>query len=225
MKCHDMPEILVALLYGDIDADQKALAEKHIDTCDACRAEWNELKKTAATLSEWEDPEPEMQHHFIVEKTSRFADIIEQLREYFRPKRVLIAIPVVLGTALVLLSLMNFQAEYTNGQWHIAFGVTSTSDKSAPDPAILTSTLHQMQQETLLMVSDLLKENEIAQNQRVSAIFTNYVNQFENQRRKDLFLYDQELEGLHLATQGRLNQNSQAINNLLEMATYSLDKK
>ncbi len=52
----DRDETLVAYLYGDIDAAQRAAFEAHIDTCERCRRELMDLEQVRAALPQWSPP-------------------------------------------------------------------------------------------------------------------------------------------------------------------------
>src|SRR5262245_56051303 len=60
MRC-DYPgnrdEAIVAYLYGDVDAADRAVFEEHLEACAACRDEVSEFTNVRARLGRWLPPE------------------------------------------------------------------------------------------------------------------------------------------------------------------------
>jgi len=57
MRCDEIQERFVELLYGEHRADQGELQE-HMRSCPACRRELEELKQTQSALRLWKDESP-----------------------------------------------------------------------------------------------------------------------------------------------------------------------
>lgn len=53
----DRDEILIAYLYGEIDAAPRAAFEAHLVTCERCRNELSDLRSVRSSLQEWTAPE------------------------------------------------------------------------------------------------------------------------------------------------------------------------
>ena len=223
MKCHDMPEHLAGLLYGELDDQTARAVEDHLSHCAACRAEWEALKATTQVLDQWEDLAPDRKHLFIEEKVSWAEGIKAFFTSHAWPRKLVLGIPLAGAAVLLFLSIINFEAEYQKGQWHIAFGLRAHT--GAASEATMTAAIQQARQETLLMVADMLQQSETEQRREYSALLTRFARDVEQTRQRDLLVMGQGLEGLHLATQNRLNQTSRVIDDLVELAGYSLDKK
>lgn len=224
MNCHDMPEQMVSLLYGELDEATAREVESHLNHCAACRAEWESLKATTQVLDQWEDLSPDRQHLFIEEKVSWTDGIKAFFSSHAWPKRLALGLPLAGLALLLFLSLLNFEAEYQNGQWRVAFGLKArTAD--VPSNTALAAAVQQARQETLLLVADMLEQSETAQRREFNTLLTRYAQGVEQIRQRDLMVMGQGLEGLHLATQNRLDQTSRVIDDLVEMAGYTLERK
>jgi predicted anti-sigma-YlaC factor YlaD len=59
MRCNEMQEYLVDLLYNDTGTPPASTeVQEHLKTCPACRREFEELKQTRSYLRTWEDESP-----------------------------------------------------------------------------------------------------------------------------------------------------------------------
>ena len=54
--CH--PNMLIELVYGELDAAAETLLRQHLDACPACRAELEQLTRARAALVRWRGAEP-----------------------------------------------------------------------------------------------------------------------------------------------------------------------
>ena len=54
----DREQAIVAYVYGDIDADERAQFDAHLPTCARCRTELTALTGVRAHLARWAPPEP-----------------------------------------------------------------------------------------------------------------------------------------------------------------------
>jgi hypothetical protein len=53
-----MPERMVSLLYGEVEAKEEKAIRAHLKECAACRQAFDELKSTSTILGQWEDVTP-----------------------------------------------------------------------------------------------------------------------------------------------------------------------
>lgn len=224
MKCSDIAGQLMGLLYDELDAEQAAAVKTHLRQCAHCHAEWEQLKATMKIMARWEDISPDRSHLFVEQRISPLEGLKTFFRRHRHIKQMTWSLPAVAAALLILLSLTHFQAEYNNGHWRVAFGADKAQVESQTPEAVATA-MKQMQQETLMLVSQILDESETRQKNEISRILAHYATQVEGQRQTDLKLMSQGLEGLHLFTQNRMNQNSKAITDLLELTSYTLERK
>ena len=57
MKCTDIKDKLTDLLFEELTDEDRQLTEKHIQSCDSCKAEYDELRITKNILVEMEEIE------------------------------------------------------------------------------------------------------------------------------------------------------------------------
>lgn len=58
MSCADVQALLVDLLYGELDEDDRACLSAHLERCADCGAAWFKLRSVAAALDRWTAPAP-----------------------------------------------------------------------------------------------------------------------------------------------------------------------
>lgn len=102
-------EHLVAFLYDDLAADDRASFEAHIATCDACRQELAALRQTRQQLAAWSPPQPALDNRVV-----RGAVPVERPRWAFLPPWGLAAAASVLVLAGAL-GLANLDVRIDSG--------------------------------------------------------------------------------------------------------------
>jgi len=219
MKCNDMPEKLVALLYNELSPTKATQVQKHLKQCKSCMQAYQELQSTTKILNKWEDATPNMNFIFMKEKHSRLQSWIENIRQMSWPVRVAWSVPAVAILFLVFLSATHFHASRQNGNWEVSFSLTS-QEKVAQDESISQAELQTMKEEIAVLVGDLIQESENRQRLQTQRAFTRFAQDIETQRRQDLRMVGMGLEGLQQSTQGRLNQNSSMIQDLIRMTSH-----
>ena len=108
MECGEIKELLSEYVDDVLDAETKAVMDKHISTCKDCQEELASLKALVSDLGSLESVEPPRdfldQLHERMEKRSRFSEI---LRALFVPMRVKIPLEFA-GAATVAVLVFSF---------------------------------------------------------------------------------------------------------------------
>jgi hypothetical protein len=131
-RCDDK-DMLVAYLYGEIDAEGRREVERHMRTCVACAEELAGLRGVRQDLQSWLAPEPEL-GFTIVQKSAPTATVL-------RPSRwagvgALPAWAQVAAAALVLAAgaaIANFQLRYDDNGLVVTTGWMTAA---APTPTV-----------------------------------------------------------------------------------------
>ncbi len=69
MSCEAWHELLIALLDQEIEPDERARLESHLEGCAECRADLAELKASSALLRRWETIDPPSELVFVHERS------------------------------------------------------------------------------------------------------------------------------------------------------------
>ncbi len=223
MKCNQMPEKLVTFLYGEMDGQEAKAIQDHLDGCEACRESYEELKSTSQLLGQWEEPAPDLNLIFMKEPKSRWAAWKEQLSSLSWGRRLALGVPAIAAACLVVLAVLNTQIKNQQGDWHIQFSLVP--QQPASDQTLFTDALEQNQKETLLLISKLIEESEYRQRTESALLLTRYAQEQERQRQQDFMRVNQNFQGLQQTTDGRFNQTSNVLDDLIRLTSYRLEKK
>lgn len=219
MKCSDMPEKLAALLYNELDPKEAGQTQKHLEKCQSCRQAYQEILSTSQILDKWEDKTPNMNFVFVQDKHSRLQTWIEKIRHLQWPGRVAWRVLVAALLFLVALSVTNFRASNQNGNWEVSFSLMPRQNVIQSD-TINQADLQAMREDLAVMLTELINESETRQQIQSQRALARFAQDIENQRRQDLRMVGMGLEGLQQSTEGRLNQNTSMIEDLIRMTSY-----
>ncbi|MBW1887582.1 MAG: zf-HC2 domain-containing protein [Deltaproteobacteria bacterium] len=224
MKCKEMPQYLISLLYNEVTETEAADIRHHIEICSRCRKTFQELEGTSQILAQWEDESPDANFTFVSEPTVGLKSWWERLKHLSFTRRLFIAVPALVCTVLVLLAAINFRASYQNGQWDVSVSLIPQT-QNADQEARLTQSLDQNQREILTLVSKMISESEQQQQHNTSMVMARFAQEMQERRQSDLRLVGQRLEGLQQTTEGRFVQTNGVLDNLIRFASYQLEKK
>lgn len=224
MKCKNMPERLVSLVYEELDADQSTEVRAHLDACEACRGIYEELSSTTHLLAEWKDVAPETNFVFVTETASRWAERWRRIRGLGWGRRLALGIPALAAAALLVLAILNVRVDVQEGRWSAAFSILPRQEVSIPREQLIDA-LDQVQSETLLLVSRMLEESEDRQRRENAVAMAQLARDVDLKRQRDLRLVGQGIEGLQQSTDGRFAQTSDVLNDLIQLTSYKLERK
>jgi len=225
MKCDNMPQYLVSLLYKDLDPEEKKEVRNHLKKCPSCRKAYEELQQTSSILEKWEDIEPKMNLVFVREASSRWNTLKESIHRLSWGRRFAFGIPGVFVIMLIFLSLLHFRAAYHQGEWNFSFGITSQKESQTyEDNQQLIQTFSEAQKETLGLMTKLIQESEARQRRGNSIYLSKFARYVEQQRQQDLRIVNHGLEGLHRTTYDRFEQTSDVLNDLIRLTDYQIRK-
>ena len=224
MKCDDMPQYLVSLLYDELEPEEAEKIQTHIQACDVCRKAYQELLSTSKLLGKWEDADPRMNLVFVSESVSRWRTWKEKLAGLSWGRRLAIGIPAFAVLCLVILAALNFRLNYRQGEWTLAMGFTPLRQTSDPEQ-IINAALEENQKETLMMISQLIEQSEYRQRRESALTLAQFAQDLERQRQEDLRIVGQNMVGLQRTTEGRFHQTSSVLNDLIRLTSYNLEKK
>ena len=216
MKCDIAPEMLVSLLYDELDIKEEKQVRKHLESCTACQETFNELRETTKFLEKWEDEAPAQKTVFIRETESAG----KLWKPFMRPhwsRRLAWGIPLLASAAMILLLIFNFHAGYQNGQWTFSFGKNISESQIDSKVETLLTQWQQQQNEKLLA---MIQESETRQRRDFTLALNEYAENQELKRQQDLQLVDRSLAGLQRQSEGRYYQTSTIINDLIRLSNY-----
>ncbi len=225
MKCNDIHQSLVSLLYGELNTEESKQIQKHLKRCKPCSQAYEELQSTMDVLNQWEDIQPKTRHIFVHDTFSWWARQKAKIKQMGWGRRLVFGIPAVAAIALLFLAVLNLRIDYDEGNWSVAVSLIPEKRPEINQEALFINALEQKQKETLLLVSQMIKESEYKQNNENTLLWANVVHNFENRREQDLKMINNSLEGLQLSTEGKFYQTSYVLDNLIRLTSYNLENK
>ena len=219
-----MPQYLVSLLYGELQPDEEEKVKKHIESCTSCRNVYQELESTTGILERWEDEKPKLSLVFVNEPVSRWKAWIEKLNSLSWAHRFALGVPAFAALVLVFLSVLNFRMNVRDGEWHVAVGLIPTQPPSNQEQ-IVAAALDQQQKETLMLISKLIEDSEYRQRRETALTLAQFAQDLERQRQQDLKVVGQSLVGIQRSTEGRFQQTSSVLSDLIRLTSYKLERK
>ncbi|MBN2030351.1 zf-HC2 domain-containing protein [bacterium] len=224
MKCDDIHQSLVSLLYGELDIEESKQVHKHLKQCKSCSQVYKELQNTVKVLDQWKDIQPNFKYVFIHEPATWWIIQWARFKQIGWGRRLALGIPAIVAAVLVFLALLNFRVGYHDGEWSMAVSIVPERAETNRE-ALFIDTLEQNQKETLLLVSQMIKESEYKQSNENVLAWANIVQNLEKQRRQDLEMINGSLENLQWSTEGKFYQTSHVLDNLIRLTSYSLESK
>ena len=221
MKCDIAPETLVSLVYDELDLKEEKKIRKHLESCSACQAIFNELCETTKFLEKWEDETPAQKTVFIQEDAVAQGRWKSSIHSHLG-RRMTWGIPLMVSAAMILLLIFNFHASNQNGQWTFTFGKNISESQINSKVETLLTEWKQQQNEQLIA---LIQESEARQRRDFTLALNEYAENQKLRRQQDLKLVNQSLAGLQRQTEGRYYQTSTLINDLIRMSNYQSPQK
>ncbi len=219
-----MPQNLASLLYGELEPEEAKRIKAHLKACSSCRKVYQELQDTSKLLQKWEDGTPKMNLVFVHESASRWKAWKEKITQLGWGHRLALGVPALAVFSLIFLAVLNFRASYRGGEWNVAFSLIPRRDQDYSEEQFAEA-LSQSQQETLVILSKMIEEDEYRQRREFTLTLAQFAQDLEKQRRQDLRIMGQGLEGLHRSTEGRFNQTSDVLNDLIRLTSYKIERK
>lgn len=225
MKCKENSENLISLIYNELDQNEKKRLDNHLKKCASCRKIFKELQSTVNILEKWEDRSPEMNLVFVENRNSIWQKFKKKFQEFGLPMRFATAAAVFTILTVLLLSIFNFQAKFSRGEWQLSFGLVpdNNSDKLFSAKQI-EQIIDQSQQQTLNYFAEMIKDSEYRQQQKFNNSMINFSKYIESQRKNDLQIFNHGLEGLHQVTEEKFIHTNDVLKDLINYSSFRIEK-
>jgi len=218
MKCKDVQNHLIDLVYDEADPQTEPSVREHLESCDHCRAVLEEMQETAEMLSRWEDADAPATHIFMHEPVSPLRSLGSFFSGRCTLRKLSLAIPALLLLLFLGLSAANFNARFDGGRWHISMSLLPGPD-AASEEALIRQ-VKAVHQQTLILVAEMLEESREADRQDMETALARLERRMETQRLQDLQMVGRGMEGLHLTTEGRIYETNARLNDLIRLTGY-----
>jgi len=223
MTCKLSKEILISFLYEELAPDEQKDVEQHISRCAVCRKELDELRSSRNILSISKDEEPDLKLSFVQEKVKFFPVLKKKWASLRVPQRIVWGLSVGAFAGLLLLSLLNFEISYRNGNFYMQFGfmpqISGVTRTDAAQP-VTRQEFDAWKAKSLQLVSDMVEVSREQQKQDLNEAVLRLASSIEAQRQQDLQFVGRGLEVLQNSSETQFRQRDEVLQQLIRVASY-----
>jgi hypothetical protein len=213
MTCEFPKERLIGFHYGEVDADEREAVRAHVAGCEACRQELEALERTGRTLRAWHDESPDFDLVFVRERAPFWRALAPSWLGSGGWRRFAAGMAVGVAAAVLILAFVNIEAGFQDGAFSLNIALRTTSPSEATretvDPLARPVTLGEFaayQEQSLGLIKQLLDDSEQRQRQDLGLALTQFAEDLDRQRQRDLQLVGLGLRGVEQSTNQRFNQ-------------------
>lgn len=223
MSCKISKETLIDYAYNELPEKERAEFETHLAGCEACRSELAGLKSTSNLMQRWENERSGLHLKFVQPPVAIGQTIAALWTRIRRPVR---GLAIGFAGLLLFLSLANFEASYSNGEFSMKMALfdrgTPSPEQPLPDQDLLAQPVSQgefqrWQFQSYQLMSDLLLDSEKRQQAQLSATLSRFASEMDQQRREDLQLVGKGIEAYYWSNQSEIRQTNRALQHLMQV--------
>lgn len=222
MRCDFSKEKLLEYFYAEVSDDEKSQIESHVAECPACQTELAQLGQTAGVLRRWPDEEPNLNIHFVQQKSSPW-NWASSIRQKSWPKFAF-GFAAGLATVLVILSLVNFDASYSDGNINVKFNLFRNMPPPPPtdplDRAVTRREFNAWQQTSYELMQSMIDNAGSQQRYEQRLLLSQFARDLDLKRQQDLQRVGQGLEVLQLVNDDKFRRTSAALQKLMYAAYF-----
>ncbi|MFQ5754194.1 MAG: anti-sigma factor family protein [bacterium] len=226
MKCELNKEKLIGYFYQDLEPEEKRVTEEHLSHCETCKKELAELAKTTQLLRTWADEETNLNLKFVPENISLWRHLKTAWLSATGWRRLTIGFGMGIAALLFMLSLFNFEAGYSEGNFSVKLSLwprPKTEMNVANDPlasAVTKAEFNAWQEQSLQLIQQMIATTEEHQRRELALKLAQFARDLDMQRRQDLRLVDQGLQVFQLSNENRFRRTDETLQKLIRVAAY-----
>ncbi|MBT3252201.1 MAG: zf-HC2 domain-containing protein [Candidatus Marinimicrobia bacterium] len=211
MKCTDIKDKLTDLLFEELTDEDRQLTEKHIQSCDSCKAEYDELRITKNILVEMEEIESTEDLNFPQIVPSSFSSQMNNLLIY--------SMKWGIAAAIIFLTLFISKPlfQYGDDGILVAFGGQEITNESLNNEDFQNVELlnRKYQMETIQLVSQMIQKNNYQTRRENLNAFQILNDDIERKRQYDLQLVNSGFQQLERGSKESVIQTGLLVKDLL----------
>ena len=230
-------QLLIAALYGELDADGEARFQAAIDEDPALRAEWDELRETRALLESASAPEPAITREFVFVRPPETKPTWRQRIFAFSPAwgfaSVACGLVILLGAGLRLDQVDNGlvlrfgpaplppvqEEQVTPSTNHPEVEVPIPPDGTRATPIsgpVTREDLNQYSTRMLKAMETMVDDAQMEHNQRMARILGQFYEEMSDEQDRKYQILRQRLDGVGLGLMSEQTRMNQQISRLID---------
>jgi len=226
MKCELSKERLIGYFYEELPDEESKDVKEHLKKCAACEKELAEFSKTAEILKTWPDEEPGLNLKFIREKASFRSWLKPSGSMGFGWRRVAVGFAGGFALVLLILSVLNFEASYSAGDFSFKLSLLPRSEKQAElveDPLAVPVTLREFnsfKDDSYRLIQDITRDAQVRSRNEYRMAFREFARDIDYQRRQDLSWVGIGFEVVHSENDDKIRRTNQVLQHLIRTANF-----
>jgi len=226
MKCDLSKEKLVGFFYEDLPDEAIKDVKLHLKKCAACKKELAEFSKTADILKTWPDEEPGLNLKFIREKASFRNWLKSGWSVGFGWRKVAVGFAGGFALVMLILSVLNFEASYSDGELNVKLTLLPRSEKQAEitgDPLAVPITKREFdswKEDSYLVIQDMIERTQTHSRNEYRTALREFARDVDYQRRQDLSWVGKGFEVVHSTNDDKLRRTNQVLQQLIQRANF-----
>jgi hypothetical protein len=218
MRCEDIKEEMVSFVLGEPDESASKAIQAHLDSCEKCRADAAEYRRTLLALGRWSVPAHGRPPNFAFLPTPPAAreDMVQRRHSYR------IFVPALIAASFVALfvtaSLLGTQISYGGGKLSVSLG-RPQAETAAADSARIAAIVDSVRMQDMQLVSKLIAASEARQAQLYRADLASFSRQINSRQRSYVTYMMDHIYRLQQQDQIAYYQSSAALNGVAKLAS------
>jgi hypothetical protein len=219
MKCEDTKLLLVDFLYEEIEPEAEKLLRLHLDSCSACRGEYEGLQRTSLALRAWPEAEPPHALVFVEKRASWWA----ALQQVLFPEQASVGVRLGFGlavaavTALLLSAVLNLEFKYDSAGFAYRTSLAPRANVELTEE-VKRQLLAELQKQNSELVAQMVQAGYEKQRSDLDRTLFNLTSEWQRQRQNDLIVVGRGLEEVQQSTDTRLRQTHQILDQLMRVS-------
>src|SRR5262245_4367061 len=220
MKCEDTKLLLMDFLYEEIDPESEKHLRFHLESCSACRAEYEGLQRASLALRAWPEAEPP-QALVFVEKRASWRQALQQV---LFPEHASVWLRLGFGfgaaavTALLLSAVLNLEVKYDAGRFAYRASLAPRAEAELTDE-VKQQVLAELQKQNNELVAQMVQAGYEKQRSDLDRALVDLTSEWQRQRKNDLLVVGRGLEEVQQTTDTRLRQTHQMLDQLMRVSS------
>lgn len=218
MRCEDIKEDLVSFVLDELDEERRKAIQAHLDSCEKCRAEVAEYRRTLTALSRWKVPAHGHPPNFAFLPAPPLPSESRPSRKRRLLKTSRNIVAAAFAAVLVVGLLFSIHIDYRDGMLSINIG-TIASRYAPADSARIAAIVDSVRQQDMQIVSKMIAASEARQSAFYRADLASYSRHLDARQRDYVTYLMDHIYRLQQQDRIAYYQSSAALDGVVKLAS------
>ena len=221
MKCKDFKILMMDYLYNEIDADDRIKFQAHLQECQECQAEFEEMKQVPNFLNKWDDESSPIQISFTAEENS----ILEFLKNLIPDFNVIKKVGLGFATLLFIMAIFNTKIEMKDGYFSFETSLWKKSEPQVAAAEISPEVMEQLRYENFKLTSELLDNYEAKDDKKTLLLLNNLVTEIRKERKQEYTNLVGTVNEAYQTNDYQIRQTNHTVGEIIDLLNQSAQNK